>query len=73
MAKATRKYFRENFVGTKTVNIYPSKSFPVYNNLVDEFLKWAINMYNRWSRGVVGATPEGMGHHILLSVKINML
>ena len=21
-------------------------------------------MHNRWSRGVVGAIPEGMGHHI---------
>ena len=30
MAKATRKYFRENFNGAETTNIYPSKSFLVY-------------------------------------------
>ena len=30
MAKATRKYFRENFDDTKTAKIQPSESFPVY-------------------------------------------
>ena len=30
MAKATQKYFRENFDDTKAANIQPSESFPVY-------------------------------------------
>ena len=30
MAKATQKYFHENFDGAETANIQPSKSLPVY-------------------------------------------
>ena len=30
MAKATRRYFHENFDGAETANIQPSKSFPAY-------------------------------------------
>ena len=29
-------------------------------------------MHNRWAGGVVGVTPEGMGHHILYSVKLTL-
>ena len=33
MAKTMQNYFRENFDGTETVNVYPSESFPVYGSL----------------------------------------
>ena len=29
-------------------------------------------MHNRLSGGVVGTTPEGMSHHILLSMKMTL-
>ena len=34
MAKATQKYFRENFDGSETTNIQPSESFPVYGSVL---------------------------------------
>ena len=33
MAKTMQNYFRENFDGTETGNVYPSESFPVYGSL----------------------------------------
>ena len=33
MAKAMRKYFRENFDGAEIGNIQPSESFPIYGTL----------------------------------------
>ena len=36
---------------------------------VMDFLKGANKMYNKWGRGVVGATPEGMDHHIFVKCK----
>ena len=38
MAKAMRKYFRENFDGAEIANIQPSESFPVYGNLITVYI-----------------------------------
>ena len=37
------------------------------------FLKRASIIHNRWSRGVVGITPDGMVHHTLQSVKWHLM
>ena len=39
MAKATRKYFNENFYGTETANIQPSEYFLVYGNKISRIVK----------------------------------
>ena len=44
------------------------------NNLFDDFLKKAILLACIIDKagGMVSVTPEGMGHHILLSVKMTL-
>ena len=42
------------------------------HNLFDGLLKGFNKMHSRWSRGVMGATPEGLGYHILQIVKMTL-